>query len=52
LTVLIDSWAWIEFLQGSNAGAAVMGYLDDDQDHIIGAVNLAEVYRWILQSSF
>jgi len=48
LTVLIDSWAWIEFFQGSNAGAAVMGYLDDDQDLIISAVNLAEVYRWIL----
>ena len=48
MTVLIDSWAWIEFFQGSNAGAAVMGYLDDDQDLIISAVNLAEVYRWIL----
>jgi predicted nucleic acid-binding protein len=48
LTVLIDSWAWIEFFQGSNAGAAVMAYLDDDQDLIISAVNLAEVYRWIL----
>jgi predicted nucleic acid-binding protein len=48
LTVLIDSWAWIEFFQGSDAGKVVMGYLDDDQDLIISAVNLAEVYRWIL----
>jgi predicted nucleic acid-binding protein len=48
LTVLIDSWAWIEFFRGSNAGKVVMGYLDDDQDLIISAVNLAEVYRWIL----
>jgi predicted nucleic acid-binding protein len=49
LTVLIDSWAWIEFFQGSNAGAVVMDYLDDDQDLIISTINLAEVYRWILR---
>jgi predicted nucleic acid-binding protein len=48
LTVLIDSWAWIEYFQGSNAGKAVMGYLDDDQELIISAINLSEVYRWIL----
>lgn len=48
MTVLIDSWAWIEFFQGSDAGKVVMGYLDDDQDLIISTVNLAEVYRWIL----
>jgi predicted nucleic acid-binding protein len=49
LTVLVDSWAWIEFFQGSNAGAKVADYLDEDQDLIISAVNLAEVYRWILR---
>lgn len=48
MTVLIDSWAWIEFFQGSDAGAVVMGYLDDDQELIISAINLSEVYRWIL----
>jgi predicted nucleic acid-binding protein len=49
LTVLIDSWAWIEFFQGSEAGKIVKGYIDDDQDIIISTINLAEVYRWILR---
>jgi predicted nucleic acid-binding protein len=49
LTVLIDSWAWIEFFQGSEAGKVVKGYIDDDQDIIISTINLAEVYRWILR---
>jgi predicted nucleic acid-binding protein len=46
---LIDSWAWIEFFQGSDAGKIVKGYIDDDQDIIISTINLAEVYRWILR---
>jgi predicted nucleic acid-binding protein len=49
LTVLIDSWAWIEYFQGSEAGKAVKGYIDDDQEIIISTINLAEVYRWILR---
>lgn len=49
MTVLIDSWAWIEFFQGSHAGSKVMSYLEDDSDLIISTINLAEVYRWILR---
>ena len=49
MTVLIDSWAWIEFFQGSHAGSTVMSYLEDDSDLIISTINLAEVYRWILR---
>jgi len=51
LTVLIDSWAWIEFYAGSEAGEKVMAYvLDDDQDVIISAINLAEIYQVALRS--
>jgi predicted nucleic acid-binding protein len=49
LTVLIDSWVWIEFFQGSEAGEVVKGYIDDDQDPIVSTINLAEVYCWILR---
>ena len=45
---MIDSWAWIEFFLGSGAGKVVSGHIDSDQDLIISAINLAEVYRWIL----
>ena len=49
MTVLIDSWAWIEFFLGSGAGKVVSGHIDSDQDLIISAINIAEVYRWILR---
>lgn len=49
LTVLIDSWAWIEYFMGSDPGAVVRGYIDDDQEIVISTINLAEVYRWILR---
>lgn len=47
LTVLIDSWAWIGYFVGSDAGRIVRGYIEDDQEIIISTINLAEVYRWI-----
>ena len=51
LTVLIDSWAWIEFYAGSVAGESVKTYImDDDQDIIISAINMAEIYRVALRS--
>jgi predicted nucleic acid-binding protein len=51
LTVLIDSWAWIEFYAGSEAGERVRAYvMDDDQDVIISTINLAEIYQVALRS--
>ncbi|NMB86289.1 MAG: type II toxin-antitoxin system VapC family toxin [Methanothrix sp.] len=46
---MIDSWAWIEYFMGSDAGAVVRGYIDDDQEIVISTINLSEVYRWILR---
>lgn len=51
LTVLIDSWAWIEFYAGSEAGEKVKAYvMDEDQDIIISTINLAEIYQVALRS--
>lgn len=51
MTVLIDSWAWIEFYAGSEAGEKVKVYvMDDDQDVIISTINLAEIYQVALRS--
>ncbi len=49
MTVLIDSWAWIEYFKGSKAGAKARKVIDNDEEAIISAINLAEVYRWTLQ---
>ncbi|HEC92188.1 MAG TPA: type II toxin-antitoxin system VapC family toxin [Candidatus Atribacteria bacterium] len=48
LTVLIDSWAWIEYFRGSKSGEKVKKYIEGKEKAIISAINIAEVYRWIL----
>jgi predicted nucleic acid-binding protein len=49
LTVLIDSWAWIEFFQGSEPGKRVEDFIDNDHELIVSSINISEVYRWILR---
>ena len=49
MTVLIDSWAWIEYFKGSKAGEKVKKYIEGKEKAIISAINIAEVYRWILK---
>jgi len=49
LTVLIDSWAWIEYFRGSKSGEKVKKYIEGKEKAIISAINIAEVYRWILR---
>ncbi|HHF55597.1 MAG TPA: type II toxin-antitoxin system VapC family toxin, partial [Thermoplasmatales archaeon] len=49
MTVLIDSWAWIEYFRGSEYGGKVKKYIEGKEKAIISAINIAEVYRWILR---
>jgi predicted nucleic acid-binding protein len=48
LTVLIDSWAWIEYFQGSEAGKRVRAHIDSAEEVIISTINVAEVFRHFL----
>jgi predicted nucleic acid-binding protein len=49
LTVLVDSWAWIEYFKGSDRAVEVRKLLEDtDEEVIVSAVNISEIYRWIL----
>jgi len=48
LTVLIDSWAWIEYFKGSEYGKDAKKYVEGDEKAIVSTINIAEVYRWIL----
>jgi predicted nucleic acid-binding protein len=49
LTVLIDSWAWVEFFAGTRMGEEVRTYvMNEDQEIIISSINLAEIYRLAL----
>lgn len=49
MTVLIDSWAWIEYFRGSRAGEKVSRIVEDEEEAVISTINLAEVYRWVLR---
>lgn len=48
LTVLLDSWCWIEYFEGTKAGKKVSDYIDSDEKLFISVINLAEVYKWSL----
>ncbi len=49
MTVLIDSWAWIEYFKGSRSGEKVRKYVEGGEKAVISTINIAEVYRWILR---
>ena len=39
MTVLIDSWAWIEYFKGTEAGERARPYLQSGEEIIVSAVN-------------
>lgn len=46
---MIDSWAWVEYFKGSRTGERAREWIEGDEKAIISTINIAEVYRWILQ---
>ena len=49
MTVLIDSWAWIEYWKGGRYSEGVVSYIEGDEEAVVSTINLAEVYYWILR---
>ncbi len=49
MTVLIDSWTWIEYWRGSRYSKTAAKYIEGDYEAIISTINLAELYGWILK---
>ncbi len=50
MTVLIDSWAWIEYWKGGRLAEGAASYIDGDEESVVSAINLAEVYLWVARS--
>ncbi len=50
MTVLIDSWAWIEYWKGGKLAEAAARYIDGDEESVVSTINLAEVYLWVARS--
>ena len=48
MTVLLDSWAWIEYIKGSKFGNEVNRYVDSEEEIIISSINISEIYKKLL----
>ncbi len=46
MTVLIDSWAWIEYWKGGQYAKNAAKYIESDEEAYVSTVNLIEIYSW------
>jgi toxin FitB len=46
MTVLIDSWTWIEYWKGGKAKKKAAEYIESEQDALVSTLNLLEIYTW------
>lgn len=50
MTVLVDSWGWIEYFKGSAYGEKVRELIENSREKVIvSAINIAEVYNSFLR---
>ena len=47
MTVLIDSWTWIEYWKGGKLAKAAAAYIEGDEESVVSTVNISEVYFWV-----
>ncbi len=51
MTVLVDSWGWIEYFNGSAPGEKVRELIENPKEKVIvSAINIAEVYNSFLRT--
>lgn len=50
MTVLIDSWTWIEYFRGTAPGRKASHAIDGSEEAAVSVINLAEIYHWFLRS--
>jgi len=48
LTVLVDSWAWVEYWSGGSHADQVAIHIEGKENAIVSTINLAEIYHWVL----
>ncbi len=49
MTVLVDSWAWIEYFKGTAFGEKARSYIEGEEKVIVSAINVAEVRLFLLR---
>jgi len=50
LIVLVDSWAWIEYLKGSPAGEKAKEIIESSNRLLLATINVSEIYRFLLEN--
>jgi len=50
LTVLVDSWAWIEYFKGSNLGIKAKNVIESGEQLLISTINISEIYHFLLNN--
>ncbi|HYB03389.1 MAG TPA: type II toxin-antitoxin system VapC family toxin [Nitrososphaerales archaeon] len=47
MTVLIDSWAWIEYWKGGKFSSKAAEYIEGSEEAVVSTINLAEIWFWV-----
>ena len=49
MTVLIDSWSWIEYWKGSRHADRAARHIEGSDTAVMSTINLAEIYHSVLR---
>ena len=49
MTVLIDSWAWIEYFKGSDYGIKAKSVIESGEQLLVSSINISEIYHFFLR---
>ena len=50
LTVLVDSWAWIEYFKGTHLATKAKDIIESSQKILLSTINVSEIYHFLLKN--
>lgn len=50
MTVLIDSWAWIEYFKGTSFGEKAKEIIESGKQLLLSTINVSEIYLFLLRN--
>ena len=50
MTVLVDSWAWIEYFKGGSAGEKAKEIIESGKQLLVSTINVSEIYLFLLRN--
>ena len=50
MTVLVDSWAWIEYFKGTSHGEKAKEIIESGRQLLLSTVNVSEIYLFLLRN--